>query len=114
MSLALTITYSDPDRRRDVYHPFSFQAVLVRAWWPLAKHLGLPLLQQLECLDIRDRADAEKLVRELQIVREALANPEAVSISEGDAAYMLQRISDVLPLIQRAIKDWDDVVDISL
>ena len=114
MSLSLRITFSDSDRSRDVYHPFSFQAVLLRAWWPLAKRLNLPLLQQLECLDIRNRVDAEKLVDELEIVREALAHPEAVSISEGDAAYMLQRISDVVPLIRGAIRDWDDVVNISL
>jgi len=114
MSLALRITFSDPDHGRDVYHPFSAQDVLVRAWWPLAKRLGLPLLQQLECLDIRDRAAAESFVRELEIVRSALTDPSAVGISERDAAYMLQRISDVEPLLLGAIQDWDDVVNISL
>src|SRR6185369_16733281 len=113
MSLSLRITFSDPDHSRDVYRAFSAQDVLVRAWWPLAKRLGLPLLQQLECLDIRERADAENFVCELEIVREALAHPEAVSISERDASYMLQRINDVAPLIRGAIKDWDDVVKIS-
>jgi hypothetical protein len=58
--------------------------------------------------------DAEQLVRELEIVRDALAHPEAVSVSERDAFCMLQRISDVEPLIRGAIKDWDDVVNISL
>jgi len=113
MALALLITFSDP-KRKDVSHPFSFQDVLRRAWWPLAHRLGLPLLQQLECLDIRDRAKAESLVRELEIVRTALAQPDAVCVSEGDAAYMLQRISEVEPLIRGAIQDWDDVVNISL
>jgi hypothetical protein len=113
MALALMITFSDP-KRKDVYHPFSFQDVLRRAWWPLAKRLELPLLQQLECLDIRDQATALSLLRELEIVRSALVQPAAVSISESDAVYMLQRISDVEPLIRGAIQDWDDVVNISL
>ncbi len=65
-------------------------------------------------LDIRDLAEAESLIGELEIVREALAHPEAVNVSEGDAAYMLQRINDVEPLIRGAIQDWDEVVSISL
>src|SRR5258705_12877354 len=105
MALAFMITFSDPNRK-PVYHPFSFQDVVRRAWWPLAKRLGLPLLQQLECLDIQDQATAKSLVRELEIVRSALAQPAAVSISDGDAAYMLQRIRDVEPLIRGAIQDW--------
>ena len=88
--------------------------VLRRAWWPLAERLGLPLLQQLECLDIRDRATAERLVRELETVRTALARPDAVFVSEGDAAYMLQRIGEVEPLIRGAIENWDDVANLSL
>src|SRR5262249_55803930 len=113
MALALQITFSDP-KRKDVYHPFAFQDVLRRAWWPLAKRLNLPLLQQLECLDIRERAEAERLVRELETVRQALAHPEAVDISEGDAAYMVQRISEVEPLIRETIENWEDVVSVSL
>jgi len=113
MALALMITFRDP-KRKDVYHPFAFQDVLRRAWWPLAERLDLHLLRQLECLDIRDRATAERFVRELETVRTALAQPDVVCISEGDAAYMLQRISEVEPSIRRAIEDWDDVVNISL
>lgn len=88
MALALLITFSDA-KRKDVSHPFSVQDVLRRAWWPLARRLGLPLLQQLECLDIRDRSPAESLVHELETVRKALAQPHAVCVSQGDAAYML-------------------------
>lgn len=72
------------------------------------------MLQHLECLVIKDRASAESLIRELNTVRAALGHPEAVGVSEGDAAYMLQRISEVEPLIRGAIQEWDDVIDISL
>ena len=113
MALELLITFKDQNRQR-VFHPFSLQEVLRRAWWPLAKRLGLPMIEQLECLDIRDRAAAENLVRELETVRNALAKPEAACISQGDAAYMLKRISEVEPLIRTAIKDWDSVDSLSL
>jgi hypothetical protein len=113
MALELLITFRDP-KRSNVFHPFSFQEVLRRAWWPLAERLHLPLLQRLETLDIRDRLEAEALVRELGVARQALGRPEAAGISEPDAAYMLKRIDQVEPLIRRAIGDWDDVESISL
>ncbi|SRR6266568_2420143 len=113
MALELLITFRDPNRN-GVFHPFSFQDVLRRAWWPLAKRLGLRLLQQLETLDIKNRAEAETLVHELGAVRKALATPEAVCISDKDAAYMLKRIGEVEPLILGAIREWDNVDSISL
>jgi hypothetical protein len=112
MALELLITFRD--KRKSVFHPFSFQVVLRGAWWPLAQRLALPLLQRLETLDIRDRLEAEALVHELGIAREALARPEAVGISDQDAAYMRKRIGEVEPLIQAAIRDWDYVESISL
>jgi hypothetical protein len=113
MALELLITFRDPKRKK-AFHPFSFQVVLKRAWWPLANRLGLPLLQQLECLELTRRADAEQLVRELGIVRDALLRPEVLGISEEDAAYILKRIGEVVPLVRGAIQEWDDVDSISL
>jgi len=113
MALELLITFRDPERKA-IFHPFSFQEVLRRAWWPLAERLRLTLLQRLETLDIRDRLEAEALIHELGIAREALARPEAAGISDQDAAYMRKRIDQVEPLIQGAIRDWDYVESISL
>lgn len=113
MALELLITFRDP-KRKHIFHPFSLQIVLQRAWWPLAKRLGLPLLQQLETLDITERSDAEQLMREFEVARSALLRPEVVSISEDDATYMLKRMSELEPLIRGAIQEWDDVDSISL
>ena len=113
MALALLITFRDPKRNK-VFHPFSVQEVLRRAWWPLAERLRLPLLQRLETLDIRDRVEAEALIREIGIACEALTRPAALDISEGDAAYMLKRMDQIEPLIRDAVRDWDYVDSISL
>jgi|ERR1043166_3881059 hypothetical protein len=113
MALALQIFFNDP-KRKTVYHPFSFQDVLLRSWWPLAQRLALPLLQQLECLFIRDQEQAESLLRELEVVRNALQDPENVGVSREDAAYMLLRISEVEPLIRGALKEWSCVDQLSL
>jgi hypothetical protein len=113
MALELLITFRDP-KRKSVFHPFSYQEVLRRAWWPLAQRLGLPLLQRLETLDIRDRVEAEALVQEFGIAREALTRPAALDITEQDAAYMLKRLGEVEPLIRDAVRDWDYVDNISL
>jgi hypothetical protein len=113
MALELLITFRDP-KRKSVFHPFCFQVVLYRSWWPLARRLGLPLLQRLETLDIRDRVEAEALVRELGIAREALTTPAALDIAQEEADYMLKRIDQVVPLIRDAIRDWDYVDCISL
>jgi hypothetical protein len=110
MALELLITFRDP-KRKSVFHPFCFQVVLYKARWPLAKRLGLPLLQRLETLDIRDKVEAEALVQELGIAREALTRPAAVDIEQ---VYMLKRIDQVVPLIQDAVRDWDYVDSISL
>ena len=113
MALELLITYKNRSRP-NLFHPFSLQDVLRRAWWPLARRLGLPILQQLECLEIRDLANAKALLREFEIVRQALAQPEAVFVSQNDADYMLKRISEVEPSIQTAIEEWEQVDSISL
>ena len=113
MSLSLLIGFKDPKRAK-VYHPFAFQVVLLRSWWHLARRLGLPLLQQLECLDIKDRCEAECLIHELEVVRGVLQEPDNVGISRGDAAYMLRRISEVEPLIKAAIQEWNHVDYLSL
>lgn len=113
MALELLITFRD-SKRKNVFHPFALLDVLRRAWLPLAARLRLPLLQQLECLDIKDRREAEALISEFEVVRKALAEQEAVCISKGDAEYMLKRIREVEPLIRVAIEDWDDVESISL
>ena len=112
MSLALAIYYSDSRER--ISHPFSFQEVLRRSWWPLAKRLNLPLLQQLECLIVKNRNDAEQLMAEFEAVKLALKTPENAGILSGDAPYMLQRIGEVEPLIREAIRDWESVDHISL
>ena len=80
----------------------------------MAKRLALPLLQQLECLSIRDQEQAERLLRELEVVRGALQDPDKVSVSQEDAVYMLQRISEVEPLIRGAVKEWGRVDHLSL
>jgi hypothetical protein len=72
------------------------------------------LLQRLETLDITERLEAEALVHEIGVARQALDRPETVGICEQDAAYMLKRIGQVEPLIQQAIRDWDYVESISL
>jgi hypothetical protein len=113
MALELLITFHDP-KRKPVFHPFSFQLILRRAWWPLAKQLDLPMLQRLETLDITQRSEAEQLVCELEIVRGALIHPEVLGILDEDAAYMLRRIGEIEPLIRAAIQDWDAVKNISL
>ena len=113
MALELLITFRDPTRK-SVFHPFCLQVVLRRSWWPLAQRLGLPLLQRLETLDIRDKVEAEALVRELGIAREALTRPAAVDIAQEEANYMVLRIDQVVPSIQDAIRDWDHVDHISL
>jgi hypothetical protein len=113
MALALQITFKDPERE-DVYHPFSFEDVLRRCWWPIAQRFGLPHLQQLECLTIRERQEAENLLGELEVVRNALESSDHEGISPDEAAYMLKRIEEVDPLIREALEDWGKVSSLSL
>ena len=113
MSLSLHIVFNDP-KRAQVYHPLAFQEVLRRSWWPLAQRLGLPLLQKLECLFISTRQEAESILREFEVVRGALGQPDHGGISQGDAAYMLRRLSEVEPLIMEAVQEWDHVDHLSL
>jgi hypothetical protein len=113
MSLALQITFKDPERE-EIYHPFSFEDVLRRCWWPIAQRLGLPHLEQLECLEIREQQEAESLLRELAVVREALKGEDQDGISRDEAAYMLRRIDEVEPLIQEALREWGGVESSSM
>jgi hypothetical protein len=108
MALELLITFRDPTRQ-SVFRPFCLQVVLRRAWWPLAKRFGLPMLQQLECLHIKTRAEVETLIRELDIARKALARPEEVAVSDSDAAYMLKRSGDVQTALRAALEEWENV-----
>ena len=73
MSLDVCIKYKDASRP-EYRHPFCFQSTLRNYWWPLAEKHGLETLQRLECLLIRDRAEAEQLVRELRVVENLLQN----------------------------------------
>ena len=113
MSLALQITFKDPERE-EIYHPFSFEDVLRRCWWPIAQRLGLPHLQQLECLEIREQQEAESLLRELEVVKNALEGSDHEGISPDEAAYMLRRIEEVEPLIQEAVREWNGVESLSM
>ena len=113
MALALQITFKDPEREH-VYHPFSFEDVLRRCWWPIAQRLGLPHLQRLECLEIREQQEAESLLGELETVRNALESSDQDGISRDEAAYMLRRIGEVEPLIREAVREWKGVESLSM
>lgn len=110
MSTSLVIEYKDP-ARPEIHHPFSFQSVIVDHWWPLATQLNLPTLQRLERLHITDVEEARDLARELVAARSYLER-HAEEISA--ASYMRERVSQILPLIQSAVDEWDAVDNITL
>lgn len=105
MSLSLIINYKNGE---SLIHPFSFQSVLHERWWPLAEQLNLPTLQRLEILRITDSEEAERFVAELRIIEQYLKRP-------GNADdYMLTRISELLPIMERAIAEWGQVAAVSV
>ena len=113
MSLDLMIEYKDANREA-YYHPFSFQRVLRECWWPLAERLGLETLQRMECLFITDRQEAEQLLGEFRVVQRRLQQPSQTDVPPDDAAYMLQRLGEILPAVEQAIANWDQVKELSL
>jgi len=113
MSIDLVIEYKDPDRKA-FYHPFSAQQVLRECWWPLAERLGLETLGRMEDLFITDRAEAELLLAEFRVVQNRLQQPGQTEVPPDDAAYMLLRLGMILPAIEQAITEWDQVKELSL
>src|ERR1700761_9241339 len=109
MAASLSITYKDGSRQA-LHHPFSFQTVVNESWIPLAKQENLSLLAYVGDLWIRRREDAEQLLAELRQAQSCLsADPQSVKSS----SYMLSQLSQVIPLIERAVAEWDEVEDLS-
>ena len=113
MSLDVCIKYKDPSRP-EYWYPFCPQSVLREQWWPLAEVHGLAQLQRLECLFIEDRAEAEQLVRELRFVENLLKTSDRGGVPEGTATHMLDRLAIVLPVMDAALADWDQVEELSI
>ena len=113
MALDLCIRYKDPFRPESWY-PFSLQSVLIKHWWPLARTQGLEMLQRLECLFIQDRAEAEQLIREFRFVETLLKSPDHGGVPEGVARDMLDTLATLLPLLDVALAEWDNVKELSL
>lgn len=110
MAASLVITYKD-GARKALHHPFSFQTVVDESWIPLARQEKLSLLSYVGDLWIRRREDGEQLLTELRTAEACLsAAPQSVKSS----AYMLSRLSEIIPLIERAVAEWDEVEDLSL
>jgi len=107
MSVSVMIEYKNPAREA-LHHPFSFQSVMREFWWPIAEQLGLPTLQRLEVLWITEREEAERFVAELRVVEEYVRQP-----GRGDE-YVLTRIGQVVPIMERAIAEWDQVAGVSI
>jgi hypothetical protein len=110
MAASLLITYKDGSRQA-LHHPFSFQTVVNESWVPLAKRENLSLLVYVGDLWIRRREDAEQLLAEL---RQAETRLTAAPQSVKSGSYMLSRLSQVIPLVEKAVAEWDEVEDLSL
>jgi hypothetical protein len=113
MALSVTIKYKDATRE-PIDRPFCFQRVAQEFWWPIADRLNLPTLQRLECLFISDRAEAEQLVAELKTVERYLRESEQAIAPPDTAEYVLTRIGQVVRLVEQAIREWDQVAEITI
>lgn len=107
MTVSIMIEYKDP-AREDLHHPFSFQQVMRDFWWPIAEQLNLPTLQRLEILWITERTEAELFVAELRVVEQHLRQ------TGQENEYVLRRIGEVIPLMERAFAEWDQIEGISI
>jgi hypothetical protein len=107
MAVSVMIEYKDPAREA-LHHPFSFQSVMHGFWWPIAEKLQLPTLQRLEVLWITEREEAERFVAELRVVEEYLHR------TGSDNEYVLTRIGEVVPIMEQAIAEWDQVAGVSI
>lgn len=112
MSLDMTIEYKNP-ARPDCDHPFTNHEVMVGYWWPIARQLNLPLLERLETLVVTELDDARELRRELAVVHAYLVDPAPSQLKER-ADYMRERIGQVMPLLEQAIDEWDQVKELWL
>jgi hypothetical protein len=113
MALSVTIKYKD-SAREPLDRPFCVQRVAREFWWPIADRLHLPTLQRLECLFITDRVEAERLVAELRTVEQHLRAAEQVIAPPDTTKYVLTRIGQVVPLVEQAILEWDQVAEITI
>lgn len=113
MSASIFITYKDPSRP-EYYHPFRFQDVLRKQWWPLDEKHGLEMLKRIGALLIEDRAEAEQLVRELRFVEQLLNTTDFDGIPAGTTQYMRKRLAIILPVLDGALAEWDIVKEISI
>ncbi len=113
MSTDLRIEYKEAGRE-PYSHPFSTARVLRECWWPLDARLGLATLARIDCLWITDRAEAARFAAELRTVREYLGRPGQREVAESDAGYMLGRLAILLPVIEQAVAEWDEVRELSV
>jgi hypothetical protein len=108
MSLDAHIHYKDP-ARETWSHPFCNQSTLNEFWWPIAKKHGLELLQQMECLFVRERSIAQEMVREFRFVEGLLRGPERAGLSQEDAEIVLKRLQITLDAFEGALAEWENV-----
>jgi hypothetical protein len=113
MSLDLRIEFKDPARQA-YNHPFSAQRVVRECWRPLAKRLDLPTLLRMEDLWISDRAEAEQLLADVRCVQNHLLKHSQIDVQPADAEYMLGRLRTILPAIEQAITEWEQIKELSL
>jgi hypothetical protein len=113
VAIDLVVRYKDP-QREDGYFPFAFQRFARAYWWPLAERFGLERLQRLEFLEIRERDDAQGLIREILTVRRYVESAPADEVHPDHRDYLLERIDQVVPFLRRTIAEWDAVDYLSI
>jgi hypothetical protein len=113
MSLSVSIEYKDSARSPFTY-PFCPQSVLTRHWWRFARQYNLDVLGRLEDLFIVDGAEAEQLIRELRFVESLLREPGQIEVPEIEPEGILGRLAVILPALDGAIAEWENVRQISI
>jgi hypothetical protein len=113
MSTDLCIRYKD-SAREEFSYPFSGYHTLRDYWRPIAERRDLTLLQQVENLFITGLADAEQLLRELRFVENLLQSADQHEVPLTKAHDMLETLSIMLPAIDRAIAEWENVMELSV
>lgn len=113
MSVDLSIHYKDT-ARPPYSHPFSGNRVLQECWRPLAERFGLKTLTQMEDLWIYEQAEAEQFAAELRVVERHLRQLDRAYVPLWETNYMLERLAILLPVIDQAISEWDQVKVLSV
>ncbi len=111
--LSLTIQYRDPNRP-DTRLPPTLQHALEMYWQRLAENLQLGMLSKVGNLFIHDRAEAQELLAELKILDAFLEHSDQTDVTELVSHYMRVRISQIAPLVEAAILEWDAVECLSI